>query len=164
MPLKGGKQMNIDQALKRLLGNEGGFVDHPADPGGATNYGITQRVAYAHGYRGDMRDLPLKIAIDIYRTDYWAPIKADQLPEALRFHVFDAAVNSGPAQAIKWLQQAAGVTQDGIIGPRTLSAASMVSAAKYSAIRLRFMTGLSTWTTFGKGWARRIADNLEIEE
>jgi lysozyme family protein len=156
--------MNIEQALKHLLGNEGGFVDHPSDPGGATNFGITERVARAHGYMGGMRELPLSMAIGIYRSDYWSPIKADQLPDALRFHVFDAAVNSGPAQAIKWLQQAAGVERDGIIGPRTLSAASMVSVAKYSAIRLRFMTDLKTWPTFGKGLARRIADNLEIDE
>lgn len=155
--------MNIDQALKHLLGNEGGFVDHPKDPGGATNFGITQRVARAHGYMGDMRDLPQSTAISIYRTDYWAPIKADQLPDALRFHVFDAAVNSGPSQAVKWLQRAAGVAQDGIIGPRTLAAAASVTPAKYSAIRLRFMTDLSTWSTFGKGWARRIADNLELD-
>lgn len=156
--------MNLTQALKHLLGNEGGYVDHPKDPGGATNYGITQRVARAHGFQGDMRNLPLSMAIGIYEADYWKPIKADQLPEALRFHVFDAAVNSGPAQAIKWLQRAAGVADDGIIGPRTLSAASLVSPAKYSAIRLRFMTDLSTWPSFGKGWARRIADNLEIDE
>jgi len=156
--------MNIERALKRLLGNEGGFVDHPQDPGGATNYGITQRVAQAHGYMGDMRNLPMSLAIGIYRSDYWEPIKADQLPEALRFHVFDAAVNSGPGQAVKWLQRAAGVTEDGVIGPRTLSAASLVTPAKYSAIRLRFMTDLKTWPTFGKGWARRIADNLEIDE
>ena len=156
--------MNITQALKHLLGNEGGFVDHPEDPGGATNYGITERVARAHGYQGDMRNFPMSMALGIYQSDYWAPIKADQLPEALRFHVFDAAVNSGPGRAIKWLQRAAGVAEDGVIGPRTLSAASLVSPAKYSAIRLRFMTDLKTWPTFGKGWARRIADNLEIEE
>lgn len=156
--------MNIERALKHLLGNEGGFSDHPQDPGGATNYGITQRVAQAHGYMGDMRNFPMSLAIGIYRSDYWAPIKADQLPEALRFHVFDAAVNSGATQAIKWLQRAAGVEQNGVIGPRTLSAASLVTPAKYSAIRLRFMTDLKTWPTFGKGWARRIADNLEIEE
>lgn len=156
--------MNLDQALKHLLGNEGGFVDHPRDPGGATNFGITQRVARANGYHGDMRSLPLATALAIYRKDYWEPIKADQLPDALRFHVFDAAVNSGAGQAIKWLQRAAGIAQDGIIGPRTLSAASMVTPARYSAIRLRFMTELSTWPTFGKGWARRIAANLEVEE
>lgn len=156
--------MNLTQALKHLLGNEGGYVDHPKDPGGATNYGITQRVARAHGYQGDMRNFPLSMALGIYEADYWKPIKADQLPEHLRFHVFDAAVNSGPSQAIKWLQRAAGVADDGIIGPRTLSAATLVTPAKYSAIRLRFMTDLSTWPTFGKGWARRIADNLEIDE
>lgn len=156
--------MNLTNSLKRLLGNEGGYVDHPKDPGGATNYGITERVARAHGFQGDMRNLPISMAIGIYEQDYWKPIKADQLPEALRFHVFDAAVNSGPSQAIKWLQRAAGVTEDGIIGPRTLSAASMVTPAKYSAIRLRFMTDLSTWPTFGRGWARRIADNLELDE
>jgi len=156
--------MNIEKALRHLLGNEGGFVDHPSDPGGATNFGITERVARAHGYMGDMRDLPLSMAIGIYRSDYWAPIKADQLPEELRFHVFDAAVNSGPVQAVKWLQRSAGVAEDGVIGPRTLSAASMVTPAKYSAIRLRFLTDLKTWPVFGKGWARRIADNLEIGE
>lgn len=156
--------MNLEDSLKHLLGNEGGFVDNPKDPGGATNYGITQRVAKAHGYNGDMRNLPLSTAINIYKSDYWAPIKADQLPEALRFHVFDAAVNSGPGQAIKWLQSAAGVTVDGAFGPKTLAAAANVSPARYSAIRLRFMTDLPTWSTFGKGWARRIADNLSIEK
>lgn len=156
--------MNIDQALKHLLKNEGGYSNHPTDPGGETMYGVTFRAARAYGYLGAMKDLPWKTAIDIYAKNYWAPIKADQLPEALRFHVFDAAVNSGASQAVKWLQRAAGVTQDGVIGPRTLSAASMVTPAKYTAIRLRFMTDLPTWATFGKGWARRIADNLEIEE
>lgn len=156
--------MNVAQAMKRLLGNEGGYVDHPQDPGGATNFGVTEKVARAHGYQGDMRNLPMGIAVEIYETDYWRPIKADQLPDSLKFHVFDAAVNSGTTQAIKWLQKAAGLTEDGVIGPRTLSAASMVTPAKYSAIRLRFMTNLSTWPTFGKGWARRIADNLESDE
>lgn len=156
--------MNLDQSLKHLLGNEGGYSNNPADPGGETMYGITFRVARAHGYKGEMRDMPWSFAVSVYESDYWTPIKADQLPGGLRFHVFDAAVNSGPAQAVKWLQRAAGVTQDGVIGPKTISASSMVSAAKYSAIRLRFMTDLSTWATFGKGWARRIADNLSIEE
>lgn len=155
--------MNIEQALKHLLGNEGGYSDNPADPGGKTMYGVTERVARAFGYKGEMRDLPLSTATEIYRKNYWAPIKADQLPDALRFHVFDAAVNSGVSQAVKFLQRAAGVTEDGVIGPQTLSAANRVSVAKYSAIRLQFMTSLSTWSSFGKGWARRIADNLSIE-
>lgn len=156
--------MQIEEALKHLLGNEGGYSNNPADPGGETMYGVTVRVARSYGYMGEMRNLPLATAIDIYRSNYWAPIKADQLPDELRFHVFDAAVNSGPAQAVKWLQRAAGVVEDGVIGPMTISAAGKVSFAKYNAIRLRFMTDLSTWATFGRGWARRIADNLSIEE
>lgn len=156
--------MNLEQSLKHLLGNEGGYSNNPLDPGGETMYGITIRVARTYGYLGPMRDLPWSTAMDIYRAHYWTTVKADQLPDALRFHVFDAAVNSGPAQAVKWLQRAAGVTEDGAIGPQTLAAATRVTPAKYSSIRLRFMTDLSTWATFGKGWARRIADNLSIEE
>lgn len=156
--------MNLEQSLKHLLGNEGGYSNNPVDPGGETMYGVTFRVARAYGYTGAMKDLPWQTAMDIYAKNYWAPIKADQLPDTLRFHVFDAAVNSGPGQAVKWLQRAAGITQDGLIGPQTISAASRVTPAQYSAIRLRFMTDLSTWLTFGKGWARRIADNLEITE
>ncbi len=155
--------MNLEQSLKRLLGNEGGYSNNPADPGGATNFGITQRVARAHGFTGDMRNLPLGTALSIYKSDYWDLIKADQLPDALRFHVFDAAVNSGPGQAVKWLQSAAGVTVDGAVGPMTIAAAAKVTPARYSGIRLRFMTDLPTWSTFGKGWARRIADNLGVE-
>lgn len=154
--------MNIEQALVHLLRSEGGFVDHPSDPGGATNHGVTERVARQHGYKGDMRDLPLSVATTIYRKQYWAMIKADQLPESLRFHVFDAAVNSGNVQAIRWLQMCAGVKTDGIIGPITLRAAADVSPVEYSAMRLRFMTNLPTWGAFGKGWARRICDNLEL--
>lgn len=156
--------MNIEQSLEVLLRHEGGFVDHPDDPGGATNHGITERVARQHGYTGRMQDLPLSVASAIYRKQYWAMVKADSLPDALRFHVFDAAVNSGHVQAIKWLQRAAGVAQDGIIGPKTISASANVSPAKYTAIRLRFMTDLKNWSSFGKGWARRIADNLELIE
>lgn len=156
--------MNLEQSLKHLLGNEGGYSNNPADPGGETMYGVTFRVARAYGYTGPMRDLPWQTAMGIYAKNYWAPIKADQLPDSLRFHVFDAAVNSGPGQAVKWIQRAAGITQDGLIGPQTISAASRVTPAQYSAIRLRFMTDLATWPTFGKGWARRIADNLEIAE
>lgn len=155
--------MDIEQALELLLRHEGGFSNHPEDPGGQTRYGITKQVAEANGYSGDMRELPKSKAIDIYKSQYWAPIKAAQLPAHIRFHVFDAAVNSGPMQAVRWLQEACDVKTDGIIGPKTLEAAKNASAARYSAIRLRFMTNLSSWSAFGKGWARRIADNLELE-
>lgn len=154
--------MNLEESLAILLKHEGGFVDHPSDPGGATNHGITQKVARQNGYAGNMRDLPLSVATEIYRKQYWIAIKADQLPDTLRFHVFDAAVNSGNAQAIKWLQRCAGVEDDGVIGPITIKAAEKVSPAQYSAMRLRFMTGLGNWPQFGKGWARRICDNLDL--
>jgi lysozyme family protein len=156
--------MNFDKAFTLLIGHEGGFIDHPEDPGGATNFGITESVARSHGYTGPMKTLPLSTAKHIYRVDYWDKVRADLLPEKLRFHVFDAAVNSGVKQAIIWLQTAVGADPDGVIGPKTISLASQVGPAKYSAVRLRFMSNLKGWTSFGRGWARRIADNLEIDE
>ena len=93
--------MNFDQAFERLLGHEGGFVDHPRDPGGATRWGITQRVAMAHGYHGSMRDFPVAEAKRIARIAYWDAVRADEMPDAVRFDLFDGAYNSGPAQAIK---------------------------------------------------------------
>lgn len=156
--------MQFEEAFARLIAHEGGFVDHPDDPGGATRFGVTERVARAHGYRGSMRDLPITEARRIYRVLYWDAIKADQLPAAVRFHVFDAAVNSGVSQAAKWLQRAVGVRDDGVIGPATLSAVNTFHgsalAARFTGTRLQFMTDLPTWSTFGRGWARRIADNL----
>lgn len=156
--------MNFDQAYDRLMGHEGGYANHPDDPGGETMWGVTARVARAAGYTGPMRDLPRETAKAIYRAQYWAPVKADQLPAAVRFDVFDGAVNSGVKQSVKWLQEAAGATPDGAIGPLTLAAAMAAGpalSARYNAARLRFMTDLPTWPSFGKGWARRIAANLQ---
>jgi lysozyme family protein len=154
--------MNFDQAFATLLKHEGGFSDHPADPGGKTRFGITEAVAREAGYRGDMRELPVDLAKRIYKDRYWDAVRAEELPAEVRYAVFDAAVNSGPRQAIRWLQRAVGVRDDGVIGPITLSA---VRAADPQALlrrmlsaRLRFMTDLPTWPTFGRGWARRIAD------
>lgn len=156
--------MEFDQAFTQLLGHEGGFVDHPSDPGGATNWGITKAVARANGYTGHMRDLTQAQAKAIYRVKYWEAVKADQLPAAVRYAVFDAAVNSGPVQAIQWLQRAAGVADDGNLGPITLAAVARLDPqllkGRMLAQRLTFMTKLSTWPTFGKGWARRIASLL----
>ena len=156
--------MNFDKAFDRLLGHEGGFVDHPKDPGGATRYGITQRIARKHGYTGDMRDFPVEEAKRIARAEYWDEVRADEVPDAVRFDLFDGAYHSGPPQAIKWLQRAAGAADDGIIGPKTLAAARAMDphrlAERYNGHRLRFLTNLKTWPTFGRGWARRIADNL----
>jgi lysozyme family protein len=156
--------MNFDEAFDRLLGHEGGYSFNPSDPGGETMFGVTARVARANGYTGDMRALPRDKAKEIYRTKYWAPVRADDLPSALRFDVFDSAVNSGPAQAIEWLQEAVGVEPDGKIGPMTLAAAAGAgpsAVARFNGARLQFMTNLPTWGAFGRGWARRIASNLK---
>lgn len=156
--------MNFDQAFDRLIGHEGGYSNHPNDPGGETMWGVTATVARASGYHGPMRDLPREIAKRIYRKSYWEPVRADDLPAALRFHVFDAAVNSGVRQAVLWLQRTVGSKADGLIGPRTIAAANAAdgarSAAVYCGVRLQFMTDLKTWPSFGRGWARRIASNL----
>ena len=156
--------MNFDTAFERLIGHEGGYVDHPNDPGGATRYGVTEHVARAYGYTGHMKEFPLDLAKKIYRTTYWDAVRADDCPAALRFDLFDAAVNSGPAQAVKWIQRAVGVADDGKIGPKTLLALKMAdgpaTAARFNGHRLAFLASLPTWATFGKGWARRIASNL----
>lgn len=156
--------MNFESSFDKLLGNEGGYTHNPADPGGATNWGITQAVARQFGYTGDMRDLHKDQARAIYEAAYWAPIRADELPDDLRFHVFDAAVNSGVGQAVRWLQRATGAEADGIIGPQTMRAVNCLPAhaivCRMNGHRLLFMAGLKTWPVFGAGWARRIANNM----
>ena len=157
--------MNFDTAFNLLLKHEGGYSDHAADPGGKTRYGITEAVAREVGYRGDMQDLPLDLAKRIYRAKYWDELDLDLLPAGIRYVLFDAAVNSGPTQAVKWLQRAVGTQDDGILGPKTKAALGSLSAdsvrMKLLAQRLRFMTNLSNWPSFSRGWSRRIADLLE---
>ena len=153
--------MQFDQAFAQLLGHEGDYVDHPADPGGATRWGITQRVAREHGYLGDMRTLPQETAKAIARKAYWDAVQADSLPPSLRYDVFDAAYNSGVRQAVRWLQRAVFVADDGIFGPKTMMAAQSYSgaavAARFNGHRLQMLTDLMAWKDFGKGWTRRVA-------
>ena len=157
--------MNFDAAFDLLLKHEGGYSDHAADPGGKTRFGITEAVAREVGYRGDMRELPLDLAKRIYKDKYWDTVKAEQLPAAVRYPVFDAAVNSGPGQSVKWLQRALGVKDDGVIGPQTMAAANAANpdALKMRMLgqRLRFMAGLANWPAFSRGWAIRIASLME---
>ena len=157
--------MKFDQAFETLLKHEGGYVNSAADPGGATRYGVTEAVAREVGYKGDMRELPLDLAKRIYKDKYWDSVKAEELPPACRYAVFDAAVNSGPRQSIKWLQRSLGMLDDGIIGPKTLAA---VNAANPDSLRMRilgqrlkFMASLSNWPAFSRGWANRIASLME---
>ena len=152
--------MNFDEAFRRVIGHEGGYVDDPRDPGGRTKYGISQR-----SYPGeDIAGMTLDRARAIYLRDFWGPAGCDAVPDGVKFDLFDAAVNSGVKAAAKMLQRAVGETEDGIIGPRTLQAVQSMPAprlvARFNGVRLDFMAGLSTWPAFGRGWARRIAANL----
>jgi lysozyme family protein len=157
-------QLNFETAFDRLIGHEGGYVNHPNDPGGETMWGVTIAVARASGYTGPMRDLPREAAKTIYRSQYWDKVKAGSMPFAVAFQVFDAAVNHGTSQAAKFLQRAAGVVDDGIIGPKTLAAVAERGAAamllRFNAEREQFYTNLPTWPSFGKGWSRRVVTNL----
>lgn len=155
---------NFDIAFDRLIGHEGGYVNHPSDPGGETKYGVTRRTARAEGYTGHMRELTRHEAKQIYKSAYWNRAQADRYDFAIAFQLFDSAVNHGIGQAIRFLQRAVGVADDGIVGPLTLSAVNALPVAdviaRFNAERLEFYTKLSTWPTFGKGWSRRVADNL----
>jgi lysozyme family protein len=157
--------MNFDESFTRLLGHEGGYSNHPNDPGGETMWGVTVAVARANGYVSAMRDMPEAVAKGIYHRQYWEPIRADELPPALRYAVFDAAVNSGNVQAVKWLQRAIGAVDDGRVGPQTIMMARAAhpdaALRRMLAQRLRFMTDLRNWPSFARGWARRIADLME---
>lgn len=152
--------MDFDQAFDVLIGHEGGYVNHPQDPGGETNFGISKR-SYPNT---DIKTLTRDGAKAIYKRDFWSPAHCDDLPESVRFDVFDTAVNSGVGQAIKLLQRSVGVVDDGRFGPVTLAAVKALNPASmvacYNGARLAMMTDLPTWSDFGKGWARRIADNL----
>lgn len=148
----------------RIVKHEGGYVNNPKDPGGETNWGITKRVAVAHGYTGSMRNLPLATAEAIAEKSYWNAVQGDKLPPAVAWQLVDAAYNHGNRQAVKFLQRAIGASDDGIIGPRTLAAVEAMEQNDiillFLAERLQFFTNLRTWSVFGKGWARRIVGNL----
>lgn len=152
--------MNFDLAFDRLIGNEGGYVNNPGDPGGETNFGISKR-SYP---TVDIASLTRDQAKVIYFRDFWQRGQMDQYDPAIAFQVFDIAVNSGIETAIRMLQRAAGVADDGHVGPITIAAIKSRSVTDVimllTAERLIFWCKLSTWPTFGKGWARRAADNL----
>ena len=157
---------NFDAALKAILYHEGGYVNHPADPGGMTNLGVTKRVWEEWvGHEVDekaMRGLTPEMVAPLYKVKYWDKIKGDDLPTGVDYCVFDAAVNSGPGRAAKWLQACVGVEPDGGIGPKTLAAVAAFDpkdlVEDYAKRRLSFLMDLKTWPTFGKGWGRRVAE------
>lgn len=164
--------MNFAEAFARVVGHEGGFQNHHADRGNwttgivgkgelrGTKYGIT-----AMSYPTlDIRNLTIEQAREIYLRDFWQRMQMDELPGVIRFDLFDAAVNSGPGNAVRFAQRAVGVVDDGSIGPVTLAAILRRSPAEFLArfngARLQFMSETSGWRDNSAGWARRIAANL----
>ena len=163
-------QDNFEKCLETILHHEGGYVNHPKDPGGETNLGVTKRVWEEWGGEKDMKDLTPEDVAPLYKKNYWDRIKGDQLPSGLDLAVFDWAVNSGTGRAAKKLQTMIGTVADGGIGPNTLkkldeyieaSGGIEATIKMYCAVRQDFYESLSTFDTFGKGWTRR---NQETEE
>lgn len=157
---------NWDAALAAVLHHEGGFVNHPSDPGGMTNLGCTKATWEKWCGRtvteADMRALTPADVAPLYKERYWDKVQADDLPAGLDYVVFDTAINSGPGRAAKFLQEVIGTTPDGAIGPLTLRAVAAMPAVnlinKYQDNRLLYLQTLPTWPTFGRGWARRVEE------
>ena len=158
----------FDTFIERILSHEGGYSNHPQDKGGETNWGITKAVAQENGYTGSMRSMSRTQAIGIYKRKYWDAVRGDQLPNPLAFQVFDASVNHGTKRAIQWLQEVLGTSADGIWGKQTQKAVeeldtyieSVQYALRFCRTRQKFYTDLATFKDFGKGWTRRMADNM----
>jgi len=156
---------NFEDCLARVLASEGGYVNHKDDPGGMTNLGVTKAVweeFVGHPVsEADMRALTPDTVMPLYKRKYWDRVSGDQLPKGLDYAVFDAAINSGPGRAAKWLQEVVGVTADGAIGPKTLAAVATKPIqhliAQYNDKRLQFLEDLPTWPTFGRGWGDRVS-------
>lgn len=154
---------NFVTSLETVLKHEGGYVDHPKDPGGRTNMGITQAVYEKYLNRTvteeEMKNIKIGDVRIIYKENYWDKVKGDDLPSGVDFCVFDWAVNSGVSRASKALQKIIGAKADGVIGPNTLkaveSADSEVIIQQLTEAREDFYKRLSTFDTFGKGWLNR---------
>jgi len=155
--------MNFDIAFELVIGHEGGYTPaRPGDPGGETKFGISKR-SYP---MEDIPNLTLERAKLLYKRDFWGPAGCDVVPDFLRFHIFDFAVNSGPKTAIKALQRSIGEFPDGIIGPLTLAAVNSCDlrkvALEFNLDRLQFMTELANWDDNSRGWTRRQIKNLRL--
>jgi lysozyme family protein len=152
--------IDFDTAFDRLMGHEGWYVNNPSDPGGETIWGISKR-SYPHLV---IRNISREQAKAIYARDFWVAL--GDMPESIKFQAFDFAVNSGIQTAVRKLQASVGAAEDGHWGPVSAAKLAAMPASdvlmRYAAQRLRFMASLSTWPTFGKGWALRVAGQLEF--
>lgn len=160
---------NYQKCLDMILHHEGGYVNHPKDPGGETNLGVTKRVYEDFGGTKDMKDLTVEDVAPIYEKNYWGRMKCDEIPSGLDLCVFDFGVNAGTGRSAKFLQTMIGTTADGGIGPNTLSKlADYVdengiedTIKNFQAERQSYYEGLGTFETFGKGWTRRVTETTE---
>lgn len=152
--------MDFNTAFDRLIGHEGGYVNDPRDPGGETKFGISKR-SYPDV---DIKRLTRDDAKGIYQRDFWRRVHADTLPDGVAFQVFDFAVNSGIETAVRYFQRALDVADDGFFGPVSQTAADARTESdmimRLNAERLDYMTRLQNWNSAGRGWARRVAQNL----
>ena len=159
----------FSEALEVILHHEGGYVNHPKDPGGETNLGVTKRVYEDFGGTKDMKELTKEDVEPIYKKNYWDRVKGDDLPEGLDLCIFDFAVNAGPGRAAKFIQRLVKTTVDGGIGPNTLKCINDhvehygVSTAidQYQSERQNYYESLSNFETFGRGWTRRVDEVTE---
>jgi len=154
----------FNQCFTILIGqNEGKYVNDPNDPGGETMWGITKAVALENGYSASMEYMPLSVAYAIYKRLYWASwMENASMP--LAFELFDCSVNCGKVTAAKLFQRSLGVREDGIIGPKTMAAATAASTCelwvKYAATVLEYKSSLTGWKHYAKGWVNRAIGNL----
>jgi len=163
-------QSNYEKCLETILHHEGGYVNHPKDPGGETNLGVTKRVYEDFGGTKDMKDLTVDDVSPIYKKEYWDRVKGNELPSGLDLCVFDFGVNAGTGRAAKYLQSMIGTTPDGGIGPNTLKALGLyvedmgveATITEYQSRRQEYYEGLEHFSTFGKGWTRRVRETTEL--
>lgn len=157
---------NWDRCFDMVIAHEGGYIDHPSDPGGATNLGCTKAVWEQYvGHevaKDDIKALTKEDVKPLYKKRYWDAIHGDALPSGLDYCIFDCAINSGTGRAAKFIQQIVGVPADGAIGNNTISAISQINPVtlinEFSDKRQAFLEGLQTFSTFGKGWTRRVQE------
>lgn len=159
-------QSNWPQSFRLMLASEGGFSNHPSDPGGMTNLGVTKAtwenwVGRASD-EAEMRGLTPEKVEPLYKKKYWDAVRGDELPAGISYLCFDFAVNAGAGRSIKTLQTAVGVTPDGGFGPMTMAAVQAVDPVdlieRFSQAKEDFYRSLTTFATFGKGWLNRVAD------